>query len=196
MPKTANRKSMTERLLRGLKAKPRKYLVWDERVRGLAVEVQPSSRKAWKFIYSHGGRGRWYTIGPVDGIGIDAARSKACRLIGMLADDRDPMAERMAERNADTFHKLADPQRARQETQQVMETERLPDPHPRAAEVGLAQGRCHHPRRCQGTARRPEAFGRQPDDGGDQRDLFVGDEGGSGRVKSLQGHRAQSHAQP
>jgi integrase len=107
MPKTANRKSINERLLHSLKAKPRKYLVWDERLRGLAVEVQPTGRKAWKFVYSLRGRGRWYTIGPVDGIGIDEARTRAKKLIGMLADDRDPMAERMVERNADTFQKLA-----------------------------------------------------------------------------------------
>jgi hypothetical protein len=50
MAKTVNRKSISPYVLLTLKPSERKYLLWDDKVRGLAVEVQPTGYRSWKFI--------------------------------------------------------------------------------------------------------------------------------------------------
>jgi integrase len=106
--KPKDRRTITERVVRGLKPREKKYLTHDKKIGGLAVEVQPTGRKTWKFIYANRGRPRWFTIGRAGegAISVEDAKSKARRLIGLVADGRDPMAEKRAERTADTFDKL------------------------------------------------------------------------------------------
>src|SRR5262245_2687400 len=107
MSRTQNRKSISELVLRSLKPKPQKYLTWDSKVRGLVIEVQPTGRRTWKFIYGYRGRSRWFTIGDADAISITDARVKAGQLIGEVANDRDPQSARKQQREAITFKRLA-----------------------------------------------------------------------------------------
>jgi len=90
-----------------LKPRDRPYLVWDTKTPGLAVQVQPSGHRAWKYIYSRNGKPRWYTIGRVDMIAHADARKLAAKLSVRVGDGDDPQADRKAERISGTFEELA-----------------------------------------------------------------------------------------
>jgi len=60
-------------------AKP--YLIWDEKQSGLALQVQPSGYRAYKLIYRHHGRPRWYHITNADAIALADARKEAAKLM-------------------------------------------------------------------------------------------------------------------
>jgi integrase len=103
-----NRRKLSEIFLQ--RAKPKKdraYAVWDSYQRGLCVLIQPSGHKAWKVVYGHHGRPRWYHIGDVAAIGLSDARKIAGKIMVQAADGKDPLAERRAERSRGTFQELA-----------------------------------------------------------------------------------------
>jgi integrase len=95
--------------LDGVKLKPqgRAFLVWDTLQRGLALQVQPTGYRAFKFIYQHSRRSRWYHIGPADGIGLSDARRMAAELMLRVLKGEDPAAEKRANRTSTTFGTLA-----------------------------------------------------------------------------------------
>jgi integrase len=82
--------------------------VWDTLQRGLALQVQPSGYRAFKFIYQHSCRSRWYHIGAADAIGLADARKKAAELMLEVLNGKDPAAERRARhQSTTTFGTLA-----------------------------------------------------------------------------------------
>jgi integrase len=83
------------------------YLVWDTYQRGLALSVQATGSKAYKTIYRHGGRPRWYHIGHAVAISLANARQIAGEIMFRVAKGEDPQANRRAERGAGTFEELA-----------------------------------------------------------------------------------------
>lgn len=108
MGRTENRTGLTAVEVAKIKppASGRIYHYDDEEKR-LAIAVQASGTKSWKFIYSFRGRLRVFSIGKYEDFTIKLARDKARRLGGQVADGRDPASERKAERDADTFGALA-----------------------------------------------------------------------------------------
>jgi integrase len=101
--------------LTATKAQPqaRAYLIWDSIQRGLALQVRPSGYKAFKLIYRHGNRPRWFHIAAADAIGLADARKIAAELMLEVIRGKDPAAERRTGRQAITFGTLAE--RYRQE---------------------------------------------------------------------------------
>jgi hypothetical protein len=61
-----------------LRPRPRAFLVWDSLERGLALQVQPSGYRAYKFIYRHraSSKSRWFHIGPADTVSLSHAQRK------------------------------------------------------------------------------------------------------------------------
>jgi integrase len=103
-----NKRRLTDGFLK--KIKPREqtsFLVWDEYTRGLAVRVEPTGSKSWMVYYRSSGRPRWYRIGGASSIELKDARKLAGRILFQVAEGKDPMAERKAERNSGTFEELA-----------------------------------------------------------------------------------------
>jgi integrase len=98
------KRSLTELLVRRAALEPRAYAIWDTRERGLCLCVQPTGHRAFKFVYSRGGRARWYHIGIID---LANARRIAAGLRVKVAEGKDPVAERKAERSCGTFGELA-----------------------------------------------------------------------------------------
>jgi integrase len=108
LPATApNKRRLSELFIRRLKPQPSPFTVWDTLQRGLAVVMQPSGHKAWKVVYSHHGRPRWYHVADASAIGLADARKLANEVMYQVAQDKDPAAERRASRNADSFEDLA-----------------------------------------------------------------------------------------
>jgi hypothetical protein len=67
MPRaTPNKRKLTALYLQKLKPHARAYLVWDAHQRGLALRVEPTGYRAWKVVYRHHGRPRWYHVGAAD----------------------------------------------------------------------------------------------------------------------------------
>jgi integrase len=93
--------------VRAIKPEAAAFAVWDAYQRGLALRVQPTGQKSWKAVYSIGGRPRWYHVGDASAIGLTEARRIAAKVISAVAEGKDPVAERMAERGAGTFAELA-----------------------------------------------------------------------------------------
>ena len=85
----------------------RAYAVWDTRQPGLAVVVQPSGHRAFKFVYSFRSRPRWYHIGNA-AIPVADARRLAAGVMLKAIEGRDPAAEKKAERQGSTFAELAE----------------------------------------------------------------------------------------
>jgi integrase len=104
--RAARKQRLTNRSVRAIKPEAAAFAVWDAYQRGLALRVQPTGQKAWKFVYSRG-KPRWYHIGDA-AIGVDEARKIAAEIMAEIARGKDPVAERRAERGAGTFRELAD----------------------------------------------------------------------------------------
>jgi len=102
-----NKRNLSEVFVKKLEPQLSKFLVWDTKQRGLAVVVQPTGQKAWKCVYSRHGRPRWFHIGVVGAIDLNAARKRAAKLMYQVSEGADPAAARKAERFEGTFADLA-----------------------------------------------------------------------------------------
>jgi integrase len=108
MPRTKpNKMKLTPLSVKNLKPKDRAYLVWDTTQHGLAIRVEPTGHKAWKVIYRHHGRPRWFTIDATNAIGLAEARSLAADIMYKVSQGKDPQAEKRAGRIAGTFEEVA-----------------------------------------------------------------------------------------
>jgi integrase len=106
--RAARKQRLTDRSVRAIKPEAAAFAVWDAYQRGLALRVQPTGQKSWKAVYSIGGRPRWYHVGDASAIGLTEARRIAAKIISAVAEGKDPVAERMAERGSGTFAELAE----------------------------------------------------------------------------------------
>jgi integrase len=98
--------NFTDASVAALLPRPGKTLdVRDAKLPGLYVRVQASGKRSFYFVYSRGGRPRWYRIGP-SGMGASEARAQAKVLIGEVAKGGDPQAERRADKKGATFEQL------------------------------------------------------------------------------------------
>jgi hypothetical protein len=100
------KRNLTELFVAKIKPQARRFLIWDLRQHGLALQVHPSGGKTWKCIYSRHGRPRWYSLGK--GLLLSDARRLAARVMLQVAEGIDPQAEKIAQRRAGTFDELAD----------------------------------------------------------------------------------------
>ncbi len=97
---------LTNSYIKTLQPRAAPFLDWDTKQDKLAVRVQPSGHKSFKFIYSRHGRPRWFSIGD-DKIGVVKARKEAAKLLVLVNDGGDPAADKKAKRSAGTFEELA-----------------------------------------------------------------------------------------
>jgi integrase len=98
--RAARRRALTELLVKKIRPEAQAFNLWDTKERGLLLRVQPSGHRAFKFVYSHRGRPRWYHIGT---IGLSDARKIAAKVRLDVVYGKDPVAERQAERGSGTF---------------------------------------------------------------------------------------------
>jgi integrase len=105
-PRTVRKETLTEIGIQKIKLADRPFLLWDRKQGGLALSVQPSGHKAFKCIYSHHGKPRWYHLGNVGDIGLAHARTLAREVQYRVSQGHDPQAERAAEKVAGTFADL------------------------------------------------------------------------------------------
>ena len=83
--------------------------LWDDRIPGFGLRVSKGGAKSYILKYRRGGAQRWLTIGRHGAPWTpDTARKEARRLLGCIAEGRDPAAERAQARNAEEFAVFAD----------------------------------------------------------------------------------------
>jgi integrase len=99
------KRNFTELFVRRVRPEATPFNTWDTRERGLVLRVQPTGQRAFKVVYSFRGRPRWYHVGNV---GLGDARRIAAKVRLSVAEGKDPVAERKAERGAGTFAELAE----------------------------------------------------------------------------------------
>ncbi|MGA7310497.1 MAG: integrase family protein [Pseudolabrys sp.] len=104
----ANKRKLNQDMVRRVRACARTFLIWDTYQRGLVLQVRPSGHKAWKAIYAHRGRPRWYHLGNAGAIKVTDARKLASRIMFNVAEGKDPAAERKAHRSKGTFEELSE----------------------------------------------------------------------------------------
>ena len=79
------------------------YVSWDNAIVGFGVRVSPAGAQTYILKYRlSSGRVRWATIERVGAITLVEARKHAQRLLGIVADDDDPLRRRDAARDAPT----------------------------------------------------------------------------------------------
>jgi integrase len=105
-------KSITKRLVDGLKAAGGEYFVWDRDVKGFGLRVQPTGEKSYVVKYRAGrGRGaptRRVTLAPTGTLTPDEARTLAKTTLGSVAHGVDPAELRAADRRASTLREIAE----------------------------------------------------------------------------------------
>jgi integrase len=106
-PKAPSRRKLTDAFIKRVKPEGHRTLHWDVSPRNFALCVQPSGRKSYKLIFSLNNRVRWLHIADCDAIGLAEARKIALKLMGEIAQGKDPQAERMAARAAGSFEELS-----------------------------------------------------------------------------------------
>jgi Arm DNA-binding domain len=113
MSKAIHKRVLSPLFLRKLKPTATGFMIWDAKQGHLALSVRPSGHMAWKAIYNHHGRTRWYTIGTFklpDGtetIGLAEARKVASHIMARAALGEDPQGEKAARWKPMTFEILA-----------------------------------------------------------------------------------------
>ena len=106
-PRAPRASKLSEILVRRVRPEPTAFNIWDTYQRGLVLRVQPSGARAFKAVYRHRGRARWFHVGDAAAIGLADARKLAAEVMLSAARGSDPVAERRAERNAGTVADVA-----------------------------------------------------------------------------------------
>src|SRR5215203_3337065 len=83
-------------------------IAWDAEIRGFGIRCQRRDR-VYLVKYRVGGRQRWFTIGKHGSPWTpDLARREAKRILGLVADGKDPSDKKQKDRSAPTISALAD----------------------------------------------------------------------------------------
>ena len=100
------KKRLTYRTVHAAKADNGNELrIWDTLQRGLLLRVYASGVKAWWCVYSRQNRPRWYLLVPLT-LWPSPTRRKAAKVMALVADGKDPVAERAAQRSSGSFSDL------------------------------------------------------------------------------------------
>src|SRR5882724_9350216 len=89
---------------------------FDAKLPGFGLRVSASGHRSWVAVYRLHGRKRRYTLGPIETLTAEAARTQAFEILARARRGEDPAAEKQAKRRAETFAELADLYLARHAT--------------------------------------------------------------------------------
>ncbi len=102
------KKALTERSIKALQPTKTRLEVFDTKVPGFYVRVQPTGSKSFGVTYRFSGRVRRLTIGSVGAWDLASARDRAREAVRLATSgERDLASEKQDARQADTFEDLA-----------------------------------------------------------------------------------------
>jgi len=99
---------LTAKFLNAIPVPATTRFVWDDQISGLGFRITPNAARAFVLDYYVNGNRRRHTIGRFPDLSVEAARQKAIRLKGRIAEGHDPQAERTNTRHAPTMQQLAE----------------------------------------------------------------------------------------
>lgn len=103
---------ITKRTVDSARPKERDYFIWDMELKGFGLKITPAGNRIYIVQYRLGGRGsptRRFTIGKHGAPWTPTkARTEAKRLLGSVADGKDPQTAKAAEKAAMTVNELCD----------------------------------------------------------------------------------------
>ena len=103
------RGKITKRIVDTLGSGKTDAFLWDMDVKGFGLKITPSGRKVYVLQYRFNGRLKRYTIGRHGSPWTpDSARKEAGRLLGLVADNKDPAESRAAAKAEITVAELCD----------------------------------------------------------------------------------------
>lgn len=103
---------LTKRLVDAAPPQDAKYILWDSMIPGFGISVAPSGTKSFILRYRPGRHGRlapkrFVTIGRFGSVTAEQARRRATKILGEVADGKDPAATAHEEREAATVASAA-----------------------------------------------------------------------------------------
>jgi hypothetical protein len=93
--------------LAALKSEATRIQIFDDDQPGLAIRISPDGTKSFSVVYRFRGRWRWLTIGKYPTVSLAEARSRTREALRDIERGEDPMAKKVAVREAGTFEELA-----------------------------------------------------------------------------------------
>ena len=104
---------LTKTMIEAEQPKERPHYLWDSTQPGFGVKILPSGTKRYivKYRTKGGGRSaqqRWYQVGTHGSITLDKAREIATKVLGAVADGKDPQEQKQAFRAAQSMNDLWD----------------------------------------------------------------------------------------
>src|SRR5262249_13830969 len=106
---TMPKQSLSQRTATSLSAPARgQRTYFDAKLPGFGLRVSATGHRSWVAVYRHHGRKRRFTIGPLETIPADDARTQAFDVLARARRGEDPAAEKQTQRRAETFGELAD----------------------------------------------------------------------------------------
>ena len=100
---------LTERTIRNAKPGPKARILWDGKVKGLGLKIQPGGTKSFVLDYRAAGRQRRVSLGRAGEVSLKVARERAGReLTAIRNGEADPLQRRQDARDAPTMATLMD----------------------------------------------------------------------------------------
>ena len=100
---------LNKRLIDSIAATDKDVVVWDESLTGFGLRAKPSGAKSFIVQYRNkNGRSRRLSIGQAGKLTLDQARKAAKRVLGEVADGKDPAEERQMARRGESIDQLCD----------------------------------------------------------------------------------------
>ena len=133
----------SDRYLKSLKPREKRYLVWEDGVHGLGnlgVRVTPTGRRSWIFMYRSGGKARMLTLGKYPAMSVAEAHEIASGHQARIDVGEDPAAPvadseavSVARIGADYLKRRLKPGRTQKEFRRILEREVYPSWQGRSA---------------------------------------------------------------
>lgn len=100
---------LNKRLIDSTAATDKDVVIWDESLTGFGLRAKPSGAKSFIVQYRNkNGRSRRLSIGQAGKLTLDQARKAAKRVLGEVADGKDPAEERQMARRGESVEQLCD----------------------------------------------------------------------------------------
>lgn len=101
------RKRLIDRFVRTVKPTATQADYWDQTLAGFGLRVSPKGKKSFQILYRHHRRQRRMVLGSFPAMSLAEARKYAKQMLADAQKGGDPASARRANRNAETFGRLA-----------------------------------------------------------------------------------------
>src|SRR5436190_21623776 len=99
---------LTKRVVEAAERRSTDHFMWDDELPGFGLRALPSGRKGYVVQYRAGRRSRRVSLGSINVVPCEQARTRAMTILSAVRNGDDPAAKRDADRLALTVKELSD----------------------------------------------------------------------------------------